>query len=51
LISFGDASADVRESAQDASQVIMANMPGHGIELILPSLLLGLNGKKMAHHN
>ncbi len=43
---FGDATPDVREATQDAARVIMANMPGYGVKLILPSLLSGLDGKQ-----
>ncbi|KAJ3745026.1 armadillo-type protein [Lentinula detonsa] len=46
LISFGDASTDVREATQDASRIIMGNMSGYGVKLILPSLLSGLDEKQ-----
>ncbi|KAL0955554.1 hypothetical protein HGRIS_001793 [Hohenbuehelia grisea] len=46
LTAFGDASADVREAAQDAARIIMGNMSGYGVKLILPSLLSGLEEKQ-----
>ncbi|KAF8421716.1 armadillo-type protein [Boletus edulis BED1] len=46
LTAFGDGTADVREAAQDAARVIMGDMPGHGVKLILPSLLSGLDEKQ-----
>jgi hypothetical protein len=46
LTAFGDATADVREAAQDAARVIMGNMSGYGVKLILPSLLSGLDEKQ-----
>lgn len=39
LNSFGDASSDVREAAEDAAKVIMANLSGYGVKKILPTLL------------
>ncbi|CAA7260345.1 unnamed protein product [Cyclocybe aegerita] len=46
LTLFGDGTADVRESTQDAARVIMANLSGYGVKLILPTLLEGLDEKQ-----
>ncbi|KAF8161530.1 armadillo-type protein [Crassisporium funariophilum] len=46
LTLFGDATADVREAAQDASRIIMGNLSGYGVKLILPTLLEGLDEKQ-----
>lgn len=46
LTSFGDATSDVRDAAQDAARVIMGNMSGYGVKLMLPSLLSGLDEKQ-----
>ena len=46
LASFGDSSPDVREAAEDAAKVIMANLSGYGVKRILPSLLSGLEEKQ-----
>lgn len=46
LAVFGDATPEVREAAQDAARIIMANMSGYGVKLILPDLLSGLDEKQ-----
>ncbi|CDZ97184.1 Protein containing adaptin N-terminal region [Phaffia rhodozyma] len=46
LNAFGDTSADVREATQDASKVIMSRLSGHCVNIILPSLLEGLEEKQ-----
>ncbi|KAG5518493.1 hypothetical protein PMAC_002889 [Pneumocystis sp. 'macacae'] len=43
LTTFGDPIIDVRESTTDAAKIVMSKISKNGIELILPSLLLGLN--------
>ncbi|KAJ2059001.1 translational activator of GCN4 [Coemansia sp. S146] len=42
LTLFGDSNASVREAALDTARVIMGNISGHGVKLILPSALAGL---------
>ncbi|KAJ2745430.1 translational activator of GCN4 [Coemansia sp. BCRC 34301] len=42
LALFGDSNASVREAALDTARVIMGNISGHGVKLILPSALAGL---------
>ncbi|KAJ2823807.1 translational activator of GCN4, partial [Coemansia furcata] len=42
LTLFGDSNASVREAALDTARVIMGNISGHGVKLILPSALTGL---------
>ncbi|KAL5483042.1 GCN1 [Sanghuangporus weigelae] len=46
LASFGDPVPDVREAAEDAAKVIMANLSGYGVKCILPTLLSGLDEKQ-----
>jgi HEAT repeat protein len=43
LVSFGDNQAAVRDAARDAAEQIMGNLSTHGIKLVLPSLLAGVN--------
>ena len=42
LISFGDATADVREACLDAAKTCFASLSSYGVKLILPTLLEGL---------
>ena len=42
LVAFSDNQIPVRESAQTAAGQIMANLSTHGIKLVLPSLLAGI---------
>lgn len=37
---------DVRDACQDASKVIMSRLSGHCVNIILPSLLAGLEEKQ-----
>lgn len=46
LTSFGDATPDVREAAEDAAKVVMANLSGYGVKKILPTLLGTLEEKQ-----
>lgn len=46
LSSFGDAINDVRDATQDASRVIMSRLSGHCVNIVLPSLLAGLEEKQ-----
>lgn len=45
LASFSDANADVRLAASEASQTIMANLTGYGVQRALPRVLGGLDDK------
>lgn len=45
LKSFSDSSPDVREAAAEASQMIMANLTGYGVQRALPRVLASLDEK------
>ncbi|KAF6144359.1 hypothetical protein GIB67_024586 [Kingdonia uniflora] len=45
LVSFSDQVIAVREAAECASRAMMSQLTGHGVKLILPSLLKGLEDK------
>lgn len=42
LKAYGDANRHVREAAQAASRAVMAILTGHGVKLVMPSILKGL---------
>ncbi|KAL9104714.1 MAG: hypothetical protein Q9163_000392 [Psora crenata] len=42
LVSFGDASGDVREACLDAAKTCFSNLSSYGVKFILPTLLEGL---------
>lgn len=46
LTCLGDTSTDVREATSDAARVIMSKISGHGVKLILPSLLEALEDRQ-----
>ena len=45
LTSFSDSNPDVREAAAEASQQIMANLTGYGVQRALPRVLAALDEK------
>uniref|UniRef100_J3LSA3 TOG domain-containing protein n=1 Tax=Oryza brachyantha TaxID=4533 RepID=J3LSA3_ORYBR len=45
LVSFSDQVLAVRESAECAARAMMSQLTGHGVKLVLPSLLKGLEDK------
>ncbi|KAI0489335.1 hypothetical protein KFK09_029177 [Dendrobium nobile] len=45
LVAFSDPVSAVREAAECAARAMMAQLTGHGVKLILPSLLKGLEDK------
>jgi hypothetical protein len=46
LACFGDGNSDVREATSETARVIMTKISGHGVKLILPSLLQGLEDRQ-----
>lgn len=42
LAAFGDGKTAVRDAAQGAARAVMRNLTGHGVKMIMPSLLKGL---------
>ncbi|KAH0448399.1 hypothetical protein IEQ34_022199 [Dendrobium chrysotoxum] len=45
LVAFSDPVSAVREAAECAARAMMSQLSGHGVKLILPSLLKGLEDK------
>ncbi|KAG9447741.1 hypothetical protein H6P81_013869 [Aristolochia fimbriata] len=45
LVSFSDQVIAVREAAECAARAMMSQLTGHGVKLVLPSLLKGLEDK------
>ncbi|KAM0871526.1 hypothetical protein ACQ4PT_039331 [Festuca glaucescens] len=45
LVSFSDQVLAVREAAECAARAMMSQLTGHGVKLVLPSLLKGLEDK------
>lgn len=42
LVSYGDNHSEVREATEMAAKAVMANLSGHGVKLVLPAVLKGL---------
>ncbi|KAK8951558.1 hypothetical protein KSP39_PZI003863 [Platanthera zijinensis] len=45
LVAFSDPVGAVREATECASRAMMSQLTGHGVKLVLPSLLMGLEDK------